>query len=127
MSALLPRRLAGLALVLVFAVATSGAAVAHRLTSGGPAEEALTLYLALGGKIADLCGSAGAPLAHCDACRPLNAGPLPAPSPSALAHARFPLATLAARETPAPPRARAARLTLARGPPGARAFLPAPV
>lgn len=117
MSAFLPRRLAGLALVLMLALATSGAAVAHRLSSGGPADQALAVYLALGGKLTDLCGDAPLARAHCDACRPLGAAPPATPIRVARAEPPFVGAGTAIILRSAAPSARTIGPGPARGPP----------
>ena len=116
MSAFLLNRLAGILLVLALAVATSGAAVAHRLTSDGPEQEALAAYLALGGKLADLCGGAAAMPAHCDACRPVGGAPPPEPVRGDWTRTALPLLLSALPEPPAAPRATPPPI-LARGPP----------
>ncbi|PZQ50319.1 MAG: hypothetical protein DI556_07090 [Rhodovulum sulfidophilum] len=116
MRASLLRRLFGLALVALLCAATSGAAVAHRLASGAPEQEALAAYLALGGKMSDLCGEGGpGALAQCGACSPVSpaliAPPARGPAPGGLLLARV-VITGPARAAPAllPPAA-------ARGPP----------
>lgn len=111
------RRLLGLALTLALAFATSGAAVAHRLASGGPEEAALNAYLAMGGRLADLCGGEPASKTHCEACRQF--GPAAPPEPSALAVA-WDIVLPAHRifSAAAPPALRDARPNPARGPPG---------
>lgn len=111
------RRLLGLALTLALTLATSGAAVAHRLASGGPEEAALNAYLAMGGRLADLCGGEPTSITHCEACRPF--GPAAPPEPPTLGISwDMVLAPHRIRAAAAPPAARDAPPNPARGPPG---------
>jgi hypothetical protein len=113
------RRLLGLALTLALSLAMPGAATAHLLAGGAPEREALALYVAMGGKLGDLCGAGDlAGLARCDACHPAGAAVPPSPAPAAQARVgRARRAAPPRRRPSAPSRNGAAP---ARGPPPRR-------
>jgi hypothetical protein len=115
MSAPFLRRLLGIFLALALGAATAGAGVAHRLSSGGPEEEALAVYLAMGGKLADLCGKGDPTTTHCDACRHIGPALPPLFASGAIADG-WPFALVPAPR-PGPRITAQFRPTPARGPP----------
>ncbi len=115
-------RSAGVVLALVAALVGW---LAPRAMPAAPADPALAAYLAMGGKLADLCG--GGPGGHgdawcpcCDACHLLAAPPAPAPDGAGRRIRFFAAVVAAAWEAPAGPAARL-RPCGARAPPGGAA------
>lgn len=112
------RRLLGLALTFALALAIPAAGAAHRLASGAPEQQALALYVAMGGKLADLCGAGDlGSLAHCDACNPL--GPALPPAPPLVGPAGVPAPQVTAPAAHLVPVIASAGPAPGRGPPGA--------